>query len=127
MATKAVHVSDVPNPHTASFSLYSKPIVSGMIINLIISNQSFPVEHSPKFVVIGHRGHGMNMLQSTDRRMKAFKENSILSFNKAANHSVDYIEFDVQVTKDDVPIIFHDDFILHQEHVSCFYVHPEES
>ncbi|MFS7956454.1 putative glycerophosphodiester phosphodiesterase [Helianthus anomalus] len=107
MATKAVHVSDVPNPHTASFSLYSKPIVS-------------EVEHSPKFVVIGHRGHGMNMLQSSDRRMKAFKENSILSFNKAANHSVDYIEFDVQVTKDDVPIIFHDDFILHQEHGSIF-------
>ncbi|KAI7754581.1 hypothetical protein M8C21_003771, partial [Ambrosia artemisiifolia] len=53
-------------------------------------------EHSEKFVVIGHRGHGMNMLQSTDRRMKAFKENSILSFNKAANHSLDYIEFDVQ-------------------------------
>ena len=51
----------------------------------------------PKFTVIGHRGHGMNILQSTDRRMKAFKENSILSFNNAAKHPIDFIEFDVQV------------------------------
>lgn len=55
------------------------------------------VDNSPKFTVIGHRGHGMNILHSTDRRMKAFKENSILSFNNAAKHPIDYIEFDVQV------------------------------
>lgn len=53
---------------------------------------------SSKFVVIGHRGHGMNILQSADRRMKAFKENSILSFNNAAKHPIDFIEFDVQVS-----------------------------
>lgn len=69
----------------------------------------------PKFVVIGHRGNGMNVLQSTDRRMNAFKENSILSFNAAADYLADFIEFDVQVTKDDCPVIFHDDFILSQE------------
>lgn len=51
----------------------------------------------PKFVVIGHRGNGMNVLQSPDRRMKAFKENSILSFNAAADYFADFIEFDVQV------------------------------
>lgn len=39
----------------------------------------------------------MNMLQSSDRRMKAIKENSILSFNAAADFSVDFVEFDVQV------------------------------
>lgn len=51
----------------------------------------------PKFLVIGHRGNGMNLLQSTDRRMKAVKENTILSFNTAGNFPVDFIEFDVQV------------------------------
>lgn len=51
----------------------------------------------PKFLVVGHRGHGMNILQSTDKRMKVYKENSILSFNNAANHPLDFIEFDVQV------------------------------
>lgn len=39
----------------------------------------------------------MNSLQSTDLKMKAIKENSILSFNAAANYPIDFIEFDVQV------------------------------
>ena len=71
----------------------------------------------PKFTVIGHRGHGMNILNSGDRRMKAYKENSISSFNMAANFPLDFVEFDVQVTKDDCPVIFHDNFILSQENV----------
>ncbi|XP_076917444.1 glycerophosphodiester phosphodiesterase GDPD1, chloroplastic-like [Bidens hawaiensis] len=114
MATKAVHVSDVPildhvTKNNASLAVYATRIPTGLDVSKF-------GEDSRKFVVIGHRGHGMNMLQSVDRRMKAFKENSILSFNNAAKHSLDYIEFDVQVTKDDVAIIFHDNFILHQEH-----------
>ncbi|KAL8193596.1 hypothetical protein R6Q57_026731 [Mikania cordata] len=118
MATKAVHVSDVPNldqvpENAASFSIYATQIPTGVDVRKF-------GDDSRKFVVIGHRGHGMNVLQSADRRMKAFKENSILSFNNAAKHSVDYIEFDVQVTKDDVAVIFHDNFILHQEHGTIF-------
>jgi glycerophosphodiester phosphodiesterase len=74
----------------------------------------------PKFVVIGHRGNGMNVLQSTDRRMRAIKENSITSFNAASSFPLDFIEFDVQVTKDDCPVIFHDDYIYSQENVSDF-------
>ena len=50
-----------------------------------------------RFVVMGHRGSGMNMLQSCDRRMKSIKENSILSFNSASKLPLDFIEFDVQV------------------------------
>lgn len=50
-----------------------------------------------KFTVMGHRGFGMNMLQSSVPRMKSFKENSILSFNAAAKLPIDFIEFDVQV------------------------------
>jgi glycerophosphodiester phosphodiesterase len=50
-----------------------------------------------KFVVMGHRGSGMNMLQSCDRRMKSIKENSILSFISASKLPLDFIEFDVQV------------------------------
>ncbi|KAJ0252559.1 Glycerophosphodiester phosphodiesterase GDPD3 [Hirschfeldia incana] len=69
----------------------------------------------PKFVVMGHRGFGMNMLQSPDEKMKAIKENSILSFNVAADFPIDFIEFDVQVTRDGCPVIFHDNFIYTQE------------
>ena len=52
-----------------------------------------------KFMIIGHRGSGMNMLQSSNPRMKAIKENTITSFNEAAKFDVDFIEFDVQVTQ----------------------------
>ncbi|CAK9175151.1 unnamed protein product [Ilex paraguariensis] len=117
MALKAVHVSDVPNldqvPENASFALYSTRFSNGVDVG----RAGFKI---PKFLVIGHRGNGMNMLQSTDRRMKAVKENSILSFNTAAKYPIDFIEFDVQVTKDDCPVIFHDNFILSQENGSIF-------
>ncbi|KAK4754671.1 hypothetical protein SAY87_002775 [Trapa incisa] len=73
-----------------------------------------------KFMVVGHRGHGMNQMQTTDRRMSEFKENTILSFNSAAKHQLDFIEFDVQVSKDDCPVIFHDDFILSQVNGTVF-------
>ncbi|KAJ6777007.1 GLYCEROPHOSPHORYL DIESTER PHOSPHODIESTERASE [Salix koriyanagi] len=95
MALKAVHVSDVPNldhvPENASLSLYSTRFSKGAELNREAASKT------PKFLVIGHRGNGMNILQSTDRRMKAIKENSIMSFNSAAKHPIDFIEFDVQV------------------------------
>lgn len=59
-----------------------------------------------KFLVVGHRGKGMNALASSDRRMKEIKENSILSFNAAARFPIDLVEFDVQVTKLPLKILF---------------------
>ncbi|ONI20021.1 hypothetical protein PRUPE_3G310500 [Prunus persica] len=112
MALKAVHVSDVPNldqvPENASLALYSTRFSKGVEMGRVASR-------IPKFLVIGHRGNGMNALQSSDRRMRAIKENSIASFNSAANFPIDFVEFDVQVTKDDCPVIFHDNFILSEE------------
>lgn len=112
MALKAVHVSDVPNldqvPESASVALGSSRMPKG----LDVGRASFRI---PKFLVVGHRGSGMNMLQSADRRMKAIKENSIASFNTAGKFAVDFVEFDVQVTKDDCPVIFHDNFILSED------------
>ncbi|XP_024975156.1 uncharacterized protein At2g33490-like isoform X2 [Cynara cardunculus var. scolymus] len=92
-----------------SFSLYATPLPTSAA-----AGEGGLDDGNRKFMVVGHRGHGMNLLHSTDTRMKAYKENSILSFNNAANHPLDFIEFDVQVTKDDIPIIFHDNFILSQ-------------
>ncbi|XP_028780249.1 glycerophosphodiester phosphodiesterase GDPD1, chloroplastic [Neltuma alba] len=117
MALKAVHVSDVPSldhvTENASFSLYSTRFSAGVDLGRAGSK-------SPKFLVIGHRGNGMNVLQSSDRRMRAVKENSIMSFNAAAKFPLDFIEFDVQVTKDGCPVIFHDDFILSLENGTVF-------
>ncbi|XP_044466952.1 glycerophosphodiester phosphodiesterase GDPD1, chloroplastic-like [Mangifera indica] len=121
MALAAVPVSDVPSldqvPENASLSLFSAPFSAGVMMNDGNDTASFKI---PKFLVVGHRGHGMNVLQSSDKRMKAIKENSIVSFNSAAKYPIDYIEFDVQVTTDDCPVIFHDDFILSEDNGGIF-------
>ncbi|GFY85131.1 PLC-like phosphodiesterases superfamily protein [Actinidia rufa] len=117
MALKAVHVSDVPTldhvPETASLALHTTRFPQGVEFG----RSGLKI---PKFMVVGHRGSGMNLLQSSDRRMKAIKENTILSFNTAAQFAVDFIEFDVQVTKDDCPIIFHDNFILSEQNGTIY-------
>lgn len=106
---KAVHVSDVPQVPPSFSTTYTTPLPTK------VGGGGLALDGGRKFMVVGHRGHGMNVLNSPDHRMKAFKENSILSFNHAANHPLDFIEFDVQVTIDDTPIIFHDNFILSRE------------
>ncbi|XAR48220.1 Glycerophosphodiester phosphodiesterase [Bertholletia excelsa] len=112
MAVKAAQVSDVPHldqvPDDAELALCSSPAFTG-------SHGGVCELGRKKLAVIGHRGCGMNMLQSSDRRMKAIKENSILSFNAAGKFPLDLIEFDVQVTKDDCPVIYHDIFVLTEE------------
>ncbi|CAN6227893.1 unnamed protein product [Urochloa humidicola] len=69
-------------------------------------------------LVIGHRGKGMNALASADERLRGdVRENTLRSFNDAAasHPAVSYVEFDVQVTKDGCPVIFHDNFIYTEE------------
>ena len=41
-------------------------------------------------------------------RLSAIKENSLMSFIVAGRLGADYIEFDVVLTKDRIPVIFHD-------------------
>mmetsp|Transcript_7336 Transcript_7336/g.27448 ORF Transcript_7336/g.27448 Transcript_7336/m.27448 type:complete len:859 (-) Transcript_7336:100-2676(-) len=54
---------------------------------------------------IGHRGLGKSR-SSKNRALIA--ENSMLSFQRSAAVGVDYVEFDVQLTKDLQTVIFHD-------------------
>lgn len=55
--------------------------------------------------VIGHRGMGQN---DPGRRQLQLGENTVESFMSAKASGASYIDFDVQLTKDDVPIIYHD-------------------
>ncbi|KAJ9138684.1 Glycerophosphodiester phosphodiesterase GDE1 [Pleurostoma richardsiae] len=55
--------------------------------------------------VIGHRGLGKN---TTGNRSLQLGENTVPSFIAAANLGAQYVEFDVQLTKDHVPVIYHD-------------------
>jgi len=50
---------------------------------------------------VGHRGCGVT-------RTTVFSENSLLSFCVAAKYGAPFVEFDIQMTKDEVPVIHHD-------------------
>ncbi|KAK3947784.1 Glycerophosphoryl diester phosphodiesterase family-domain-containing protein [Pseudoneurospora amorphoporcata] len=56
-------------------------------------------------MVIGHRGLGKNVVANKSLQLG---ENTIPSFIAAANLGAQYVEFDVQLTKDHVPVIYHD-------------------
>ncbi|CAA6660000.1 unnamed protein product [Spirodela intermedia] len=123
MALKAVLVSDVPNLDHVSES----PTTLRSSSRLPLNESARESSQSSKFTVIGHRGKGMNTLASPDPRLKIVKENTVLSFNEAGRFPVDFVEFDVQVTKDGCPVVFHDNFILTDEGKRVTDLHLENS
>jgi len=56
-------------------------------------------------MLIGHRGLGAN---KTSNKSLQLGENTLQSFIAATNLGANYVEFDVQLTKDHVPVIYHD-------------------
>ncbi|EPY52036.1 glycerophosphoryl diester phosphodiesterase Gde1 [Schizosaccharomyces cryophilus OY26] len=55
--------------------------------------------------VIGHRGLGKNQPNSLTLQLG---ENTVQSFIKAADLGASYVELDVQLTKDMIPVVYHD-------------------
>ncbi|XP_017311667.1 glycerophosphocholine phosphodiesterase GPCPD1 isoform X1 [Ictalurus punctatus] len=53
---------------------------------------------------VGHRGAGSTHAAKHHK----IRENTIASFLSAANHGAAYVEFDVHLSKDLVPIVYHD-------------------
>ncbi|KAM6992472.1 glycerophosphocholine phosphodiesterase GPCPD1 isoform 2-T2 [Tautogolabrus adspersus] len=53
---------------------------------------------------VGHRGAGSTRAAKHQR----VRENTIASFKSAAQHGAAYVEFDVHLSKDAVPIVYHD-------------------
>lgn len=64
-----------------------------------------------KMVVIGHRGSGSNLVSQD------YMENSIPGFIKAYENHADGVEFDVQLSKDQEPVIFHSFFMKEESHI----------
>jgi len=73
--------------------------------NMSISEQHTYWKTVKSTKIIGHRGLGKNM---NTRKSLQLGENTIQSFIAAANLGASYVEFDVQLTKDHVPVIYHD-------------------
>lgn len=55
--------------------------------------------------VIGHRGLGKN---NNNKNSLQLGENTLESFIAASSLGASYVEFDVQLTKDSVPVVYHD-------------------
>ncbi|KAI0244203.1 Glycerophosphocholine phosphodiesterase [Massospora cicadina] len=70
-----------------------------------------PVSHDETLPVstrvIGHRGMGANTRVAGASPLQV-GENTVLSFITAASQGAEYVEFDVQVTRDGVPVVYHD-------------------
>jgi glycerophosphoryl diester phosphodiesterase/SAM-dependent methyltransferase len=57
--------------------------------------------------LVGHRGDGMNR-----RSGSGIRENTVASMTAAAAKGAEWVEFDVQTTRDGVPVVWHDDSVL---------------
>lgn len=55
---------------------------------------------------VGHRGTGSSFKPTSES--DTIRENTIASLKRAAEHGADMVEFDVQLSKDLVPVIYHD-------------------
>ncbi|KAI0099286.1 Glycerophosphoryl diester phosphodiesterase family-domain-containing protein [Nemania sp. FL0031] len=73
--------------------------------NMEINSQQTYWKKLAPTMVIGHRGLGKNFLANKSLQLG---ENTVSSFIAAANLGAQYVEFDVQLTKDHVPVIYHD-------------------
>lgn len=56
---------------------------------------------------VGHRGSG-NSFNKAVKNCAEVRENTIASLKSAAQHGADFVEFDVQLSKDRVPVVYHD-------------------
>uniref|UniRef100_A0A8C6W5J4 Glycerophosphocholine phosphodiesterase 1 n=1 Tax=Nannospalax galili TaxID=1026970 RepID=A0A8C6W5J4_NANGA len=54
---------------------------------------------------VGHRGAGNS---TTTAQLAKVQENTIASLRNAASHSAAFVEFDVHLSKDFVPVVYHD-------------------
>lgn len=61
----------------------------------------------PNHPFIGHRGHGTTF-SSEGVRISDYLENTISSMRAAYDKGIRVVEFDVQLSKDKVPVVYHD-------------------
>uniref|UniRef100_A0A8C8S2J7 Glycerophosphocholine phosphodiesterase GPCPD1 n=1 Tax=Pelusios castaneus TaxID=367368 RepID=A0A8C8S2J7_9SAUR len=54
---------------------------------------------------VGHRGAGNS---TTTTKLAKVQENTIASLRSAASHGAAFVEFDVHLSKDHVPVVYHD-------------------
>eukprot|EP01133_Synstelium_polycarpum_P004303 gene4303-5026_t len=93
----------VPIGEVTFFPLVVSPFTHARIADVLSST------YWKSTLLIGHRGGGAENARSVGKYKRThIKENTILSFVTAASLGAQYIEFDVQLSRDNVPLIYHD-------------------
>lgn len=106
-------------PEVANILVISsqQQIVGSLRVNCVVVNpmENLPVDlsFSPErwnkphqSLNIGHRGLGKSCIERVSSTR--VPENTILSFSEAAKSGADMVEFDVMLTSDNIPVVFHD-------------------
>ncbi|XP_078326933.1 glycerophosphocholine phosphodiesterase GPCPD1-like isoform X1 [Crassostrea virginica] len=78
--------------------------VPGLELKMDASYQNY-WKFERKSLDVGHRGMGSSYKH---KKLAAVRENTVQSLQDAASHGADYVEFDVQLSKDMIPVIYHD-------------------
>ncbi|KAG7398937.1 Glycerophosphocholine phosphodiesterase gpcpd1 [Phytophthora boehmeriae] len=124
----------IPIFSTASHSIVGQLTLSYLVLmpfahpknNIAHVWRSYWRERPP--LTIGHRGMGRSYYQVDGYRLALTRENTLASFIMAGRSGADFVEFDVQLTKDQVPIIYHDFLVnvgLEDKHAGSFGTKPE--
>jgi len=112
-----VGTSSQPDVSIIPVTSSKQQIVGTLRVNAVVVNpiQKFPkdLNFSPQCydkpqqsLKIGHRGLGKSYNKGV--RSARVPENTVLSFSETAKCGADMVEFDVILTSDNVPVIFHD-------------------
>ncbi|KAL3872266.1 hypothetical protein ACJMK2_040200 [Sinanodonta woodiana] len=83
--------------------LLVKPLV-GVNFDMSVSYQQY-WKTTRASLDVGHRGMGNSY---STKKLASLRENTLCSLNTAGKHGADYVEFDVQLSKDQIPVIYHD-------------------
>lgn len=86
---------------TVTLMLGSIAVLSTIMYLFVNKKIDFDIEYTRLTTITAHRGSSIN-----------YPENSMSSFEAAVKEGADIVEFDVQLTKDKVPIIMHDGNLL---------------
>ncbi|XP_052093796.1 glycerophosphocholine phosphodiesterase GPCPD1-like isoform X1 [Mytilus californianus] len=87
--------------------LFIKPLV-GLPMTMEVSYQNY-WKFERAALDIGHKGMGSSYKH---KKSDAIRENTITSLQSAGSHGADFVEFDVMLSKDLIPVIYHDFHVL---------------
>lgn len=86
-----------------------KPLSNSSLFDpLVYKNAVKTVIKSPHTLLIGHRGLGMNKPVLQGECKLQLGENTIPSFKEAYKSGAQFVEFDIQLTRDGIPVVYHD-------------------